>query len=294
VKKEQLNHSDEERNKGLFITDFDGTLLRSDGTLARKDLDALQSLTRCGVKTAVATGRSLYSFYNSPGVDLPVDYIIFSCGAGVIAQSTKKLVHQINIESELVIKTLAFMQDSSFDFMLHYPVPDNHNYLYRRFNQDNLDFENRIEKYQEFGRPLNSSPPDGFGEAAQFLAIIPQDRTDAALKWARTLTPGLSVIRSTSPLDHKSTWIEVFSPGVSKSSTSAWLASELKVDRANTMAIGNDYNDQDMLEWAARSFVVENAPDELKSCFKEVASNNNGGVAEAIEDWLDNDVNFNI
>jgi hydroxymethylpyrimidine pyrophosphatase-like HAD family hydrolase len=48
-----------DQNKGLFITDFDGTLLRSDGTLAQKDLDALASLTRRGIQTAVATGRSL-------------------------------------------------------------------------------------------------------------------------------------------------------------------------------------------------------------------------------------------
>ena len=72
--------------KGLFITDFDGTLLRSDGTLAQCDLDALGSLRMRGIKTAVATGRSLYSFIDSPGADLPVDYIIFTTGAGVVTQ----------------------------------------------------------------------------------------------------------------------------------------------------------------------------------------------------------------
>ena len=118
--------------KGLFITDLDGTLLSSDGTFLQKDLDALESLTRCGVKTAVATGRSLYSFIHSPGVDLPVDYIIFTTGAGVVTQPEHKLLYKKNIFPEMVEQALKFMKNSMLDFMLHHPVPENHKYVYRR------------------------------------------------------------------------------------------------------------------------------------------------------------------
>jgi Cof subfamily protein (haloacid dehalogenase superfamily) len=272
--------------KGLFITDFDGTLLRSDGTFSQRDLDALETLAQHGVKTAIATGRSLYSFNSSPGRELPVDYVIFSSGAGVISQPENKLLYKKNLSSEMVKYTLEFMQASSFDFMLHHAVPDNHRYVYRRLNGRNTDFETRINRYREFGTKLNSMSQKGFGEAAQFLAVIPPKETDDALKFARNGLPGLSVIRSTSPLDHKSTWIELFHPEVSKSKTAAWLASRLNLDAANIAAIGNDYNDQDLLEWAALSFVVKNAPEDLKSRFRQVASNNNGGVAEAVNCWL--------
>jgi Cof subfamily protein (haloacid dehalogenase superfamily) len=273
--------------QGLFITDFDGTLLGSDGSLEPRDLVALESLKRHGIKTAIATGRSLYSFNNSPGVGVPVDYIIFSSGAGVVSQSGNKLMYQVNITSKHVDNTLDYMRKTRFDFMVHYPVPENHRFLYRRVNQDNTDFETRIERYRNFGQPLKSVPPTGFGEAAQFLAVVPQHETDAALKLARNGLPDLSIIRSTSPLDHKSTWIELFHPGVSKSKTAAWLASQLNVARADTAAIGNDYNDQDLLEWASRGFVVDNSAAELKSRFQQVASNNGGGVADAIDRWLD-------
>jgi Cof subfamily protein (haloacid dehalogenase superfamily) len=273
--------------QGLFVTDFDGTLLGSDGSLSARDLDALESLKRYGIKTAIATGRSLYSFRKSPGADISVDYIIFSSGAGVINQSDNKLMYQVNISIQDVDNTLVYMRNTRFDFMVHYPVPDNHRFLYRRVSQDNTDFETRIERYRGFGQPLNSMPPGGFGEAAQFLAVVPQNKTDEALKLARNGLPDLSVIRSTSPLDHKSTWIELFHRGVSKSKTAAWLASELDVACADTAAIGNDYNDQDLLEWAALGFVVENTPAELKTHFLQVASNNDGGVADAVASWLD-------
>jgi Cof subfamily protein (haloacid dehalogenase superfamily) len=271
---------------GLFITDLDGTLLRSDGTFSRKDLDALEFLSGCGIKTAIATGRSLYSFVNSPGVDLPIDYVIFTTGAGVVEQKGKQLVYQRNLSTEMVIRTLDFLEKSMLDFMMHRPVPENHRYAFRRANPENPDFDTRIDRYREFGAPLNSFSPNGFGEAAQFLAVVPQNETHDALRLVREGLPELSIIRSTSPLDHQSTWIECFHPGVSKGKTAAWLANELGVDHQDTMAIGNDYNDLDLLGWAANSFVVENAPDDLKQQFGQVASNNDGGVAEAAKRWL--------
>ena len=45
---------------GLFVCDFDGTLLRSDRSFSDTDLDALVRLGEIGIIRAVATGRSLY------------------------------------------------------------------------------------------------------------------------------------------------------------------------------------------------------------------------------------------
>jgi len=271
---------------GLFVTDLDGTLLGPDGTIAQTDLDALGALKCKRVSTAVATGRSLYSFMHSPAARLPVDYVIFSTGAGVIALPGRQLLYRVNLSSAQVAQTLGFLHGTSLDFMLHRPVPDNHRYVYRRANADNADFESRIERYREFGQPLDAVNGSGFGEAAQFLAVVPPGGTEDALRAVRDGLPGLSVIHSTSPLDHASTWIECFHPDVSKGKTAAWLAAEIGVDRIDTMAVGNDYNDQDLLEWAAHAFVVANAPEGLREQFSQLASRNGGGVAEAVKRWL--------
>jgi len=271
---------------GLFVADLDGTLLRADGSVGQEDLDALESLARHGVRTAIATGRSLWSFMRSAGATLPVDYVIFTTGAGIVTQPGHRLLYQVNIPFGQVAGTLEFLKKSELDFMLHHAVPDNHRFVYRRANPDNADFETRLARYAEFGQPLDAIACGDFGEAAQFLAIVPRHRTDQALDAVRTGLPGLSIVHSTSPLDHASTWIEFFHPAVSKGQTSAWLASELGVKPRDTMAIGNDYNDLDLLEWAAQAFVVANAPDGLKSRFRQVASNHDGGVAEAVGLWL--------
>jgi len=272
---------------GLFVTDLDGTLLGQDGAFAQTDLDALDRLRSMGIRTAVATGRSLYSLMHSPAAGLPVDYVIFSTGAGVIALPGRNLLYRANLPAPLVARALDFLCGTTLDFMLHRPVPDNHHFLYRRANPGNADFETRIGRYREFGQALDSVNGSGFGEASQFLAVVPPGEAERALAEVRCGLPGLSVVQTTSPLDHASTWIECFDPGVSKGKTAAWLASELGVEPRDTVAVGNDYNDMDLLEWAAHAFVVANAPDGLRKRYRQVGLGGGGGVAEAVACWLD-------
>jgi hypothetical protein len=65
-----------------------------------------------------------------------------------------------------------------------------------------------------------------------------------------------------------------------------WLAQKLDIPFHHTLSVGNDYNDLDLLSWSAKSYVMANAPAELKSNYHTLASNDEGGVAEAIERWL--------
>ena len=51
------------------------------------------------------------------------------------------------------------------------------------------------------------------------------------------------------------------------------------------MAVGNDYNDLDLLRWAARSFVVKDSPIELLSLFPVVQSGDESDFSEAVALW---------
>ena len=96
----------------------------------------------------------------------------------------------------------------------------------------------------------------------------------------------LQVIRATSPLDHKSIWLEIFPKGVSKGHAANRLCNFLQIKRHNTIGIGNDYNDIDLLDWTARSFAVANSPKELKQKYETVKSNEEDGFAEVAEKIL--------
>ena len=272
--------------KGLFITDFDGTLLRSDRTLADKDLETLQQLGDMNIVRVIATGRSLYSLNRAIDSSLPIDYIIFSTGAGVIKYPEGDLLRKVDLDPEAVRSTIKILMEEKLNFMVHRPIPDNHQFAYWSFRTDETDFFRRIELYKECSWPLDGDYNE-FGKAAQLLAIVPKSRVTDLLDSLRNKLPQLTIIRTTSPLDGKSTWIELFHPDVSKSRAADWLAGHLGIHRENTLSVGNDYNDLDLLEWADRRFVVDNVPQDLKNRFPAVSSNNHCGVTEAVNKWLD-------
>jgi Cof subfamily protein (haloacid dehalogenase superfamily) len=270
---------------GLFVCDFDGTLLRSDRSFSNADLEALKQLDEFGIVRVIATGRSIYSLNTVPISELPVDYIIFSSGAGVTQHPGGQIIRKVSLEAHEVSKAIAILRADELDFMVHRPIPDNHVFGYFESTPANADFKRRIDLYSQFAFPLNDVS-DGFGTATQLLAILPPAGSLQVIETIRKKLPGFNIIQTTSPLDGQSIWIEIFPETVSKGLTVAWLTAEFDLDPGRTLSIGNDYNDLDLLEWTASSFVVENAPDDLKERFPVVASNNESGVAEGIQRWL--------
>jgi hydroxymethylpyrimidine pyrophosphatase-like HAD family hydrolase len=191
----------------------------------------------------------------------------------------------VSLEAREVSRAIAILRADDLDFMVHRPIPDNHVFGYFESTPANADFRRRIDLYSQFAFPLDEVS-DGFGAATQLLAILPPAGRPQIIETIRKKLPGFNIIQTTSPLDGQSTWIEIFPATVSKGLTVAWLTAEFDIDPGQTLSIGNDYNDLDLLEWTASSFVVENAPDDLKERFPVVASNNESGVAEGIKRWL--------
>lgn len=270
---------------GLFVCDFDGTLLRSDRSFSDADLDVLTKLGELGIVRVIATGRSIHSINTVDISRLPVDFIVFSSGAGIIRHPGGRIIRKVCLEPHEVEQSIKILRENHLDFMVHPPIPDNHCFSYFKSTPDNADFKRRIALYCQFARPLDEIT-DGFGPATQLVAIVPPAENLSVLEILRKKLPDFNVIRTTSPLDAQSTWIEIFPANVSKSLSAAWLNTTLGLTSNQTLSIGNDYNDVDLLEWAGTSFVVENAPQELRERFPVVASHNENGVAEAVERWL--------
>ncbi len=281
---------------GIFITDFDGTLRTSSGSIAEEDLETLRTLGESGYIRAVATGRSLYSLRKSVNETLPIDYVIFSSGAGVLDFRNQKIVRIRNLETDEVRRAASLLLELDKDFMIHEPIPDNHRFLYQSTGRANPDFASRCELYREHCRPF-SGDTAGLGPGAQLLAIEPADGrgaktrsdTGTTIKELRERLPGCSIIRTTSPLDGRSAWIEIFPAGVSKGQTTAWLARLCGLGPESSLVVGNDFNDEDLLEWSRHAYVVANAASELKERFEVVSSNDECGVTQAVRRWLKRD-----
>lgn len=280
---------------GLVATDLDGTLLGPDHTLGARDAAALRALGRAGVVRVVATGRSLHAAERVLDRGFPIDYLAVSSGAGIVDWRSGRLLHSHRFEARGARRVAEVLTRFGVDFMAHSPVPDDHRFRFVRARPVNPDFERRVGRYGEFATPWREGGAaekrrggvDGAREAhrleaCQFVAILLPgesalfERLDAAL-------PGFAVVRSTSPLDGRSIWAEVRPPGVGKAAAVAWLAERHRLDADRTAAVGNDYNDSDLLGWSANPFVVGNAAAELRERFRVVSANDAGGFSDVVE-----------
>jgi len=268
----------------LFVTDYDGTLLRDDRTIHPEDLQTLCRLRASGVTTAIATGRSLYSFQRSLEAislrpeDLFVDYLVFSTGAGIMDLSTGRILRALTLGGKEIAATCTLFNTHEFDYMIHRPIPETAHFLYRTHGRLNPDFQARIDLYPGFGGPLGPEYPC---LATEVLAIVPGDQLTLSREAIQNALERTSVVFATSPLDKRAVWIEVFHREVSKSRAMSWLVGRLETGPEEVVAVGNDYNDLDLLRWSGLACLVENGPDEIGQGCIRVPSNNCCGVTHA-------------
>lgn len=262
----------------MLITDLDGTLLDTASRLSRANRDALEALGEAGVVRVVATGRSLYSADQVLSDDFPIDYLVFSTGVGTLRWPERQTLWSFRFRGCELRRAIDVLEAADLDFAVHHAPPRNHHFFYRASGAPSPDFVRRRERYRDFALPWHPDRLAGL-EASQLIVIEPDHGPSSYPRLVQELR-GLSVVRTTSPLDHRSRWIEIFPAEVSKSQAAERIRRHHGVHRSRVSAVGNDYNDADLLGWAANAYVVANAPRDLRAMHTEVASNDEDGFAE--------------
>ncbi|PXX60264.1 HAD superfamily hydrolase (TIGR01484 family) [Nocardia tenerifensis] len=82
-------------------------------------------------------------------------------------------------------------------------------------------------------------------------------------------------------------WLTVSRQGVCKGWALEQLRLSLGVPESATLAIGDGYNDREMLRWASHSVAMANAPAEIRDLADEVTGDvTEDGVATVLERWF--------
>jgi len=270
--------------RGMVVSDFDGTIYDKTIGFSKEDLSTLKTLKKINYVRVLATGRSLQSLYRAIDSSFPVDYVVFSSGAGVYELRREELLKRTVFSAEHTEELCRRLIELELDFMIHHPIPDNHYFHFYRGGEGQSDFQRRIDLYKKYALDFEWRQVRHL-EATQFVIITPPDQ-ELLERIKAEFQQQCSVIWSSSPLDGLSLWIELFPIGAHKGSGSAWLAERIGVLQKDTMAVGNDFNDVHMLEWSGTGFVVANAPVELRQRFTQVAACVEGGFSEAVTRWL--------
>lgn len=85
----------------------------------------------------------------------------------------------------------------------------------------------------------------------------------------------------------KPTYLEIMPNNASKTSAIEVLCKKYDIQRPEVIAIGDNYNDINMIEFAGLGIAMGNAPDEVKQYADYITlSNDENGVAEAIKKYI--------
>ena len=271
-------------NYEIVITDFDGTLINNNREVSLADMKSLYCLGEKNIIRVIATGRNFFSISKAIKDNFPIDYLIFSSGAGIYDWKKKVLMHSQFLPDIEVKQISKILINNNVDFMIHEIIPENHKFVFYRSFNHNPDFERRILVYKEFAIELDLSA-ESYKHACQILAVFPNNIN--LFDEIQQKFNDIKIIRTTSPLDGDSIWMEIFPETVSKGHAVDWLCKKLNINQAKTISIGNDYNDIDMLEYTAEKYVVSNAPNDLKERFPVCKSNQESGFTNALDLYFD-------
>lgn len=276
------------KNTRLVVTDLDGTFLKDDKSISNKNLEALKLLGDKNIIRAVATGRNFRKVTDVLNNHVPFDYIVYSSGAGLYDWNEKKHIFNQNIDVDTSSKFLQFFIGMKLNFHAFHPSPNNHKHWYFRGDKQCDEFERYFEFNRHFAEEieLNKVPES---KLCQFLIIIKEDESlfEEIKKEIESISTEIRVIRSSSPITKGYIWVEVFHRSVSKGNGVKQICKLLNINRNETMGLGNDYNDLDLLEFTAHSFLTENSPKKIRHLYPNVSSNENDAFANAIQPIVD-------
>lgn len=270
----------------MVVTDLDGTLLQTDHTISPEDTETLIELGCLDVCRVAATGRNLFKVRQVLTPETPFDYVIFSSGAGIMNWRKQQLIRAMAIPFEQSSALIAFLIDENQNFKVSRELPDNHNFGWWQ-SYDCPELKRYVDIHSKMGM-AEPVIPGALFVSSQLLLFFPKagEQFELLKQKIQEKFPDLSIIKTTSPLSDDYIWMEIFPKGVSKAHGIETICQLAGISRESTFSIGNDFNDLEMLEYTQHSYVVENAPEELKIKYLNSLAHHENGFSHAVNQHI--------
>jgi Cof subfamily protein (haloacid dehalogenase superfamily) len=269
----------------LIGIDVDGTLLDSVGRFPQANRDAIHAAVAAGVHVALVTGRS-YPFARPVAEGLPESVtLIVSNGAvergmdgstraqRLLDKNVARTVLDANV-GHRAAAALVFDRDTHGQIVfetMDWTHPGRKGYWARN--------KSLIARRVPLEDALTEDPIQVMFNGG-YLAM--RELAEAIRAQSHAATVSL-----TEYVERDFSLVDITSPAATKGHALASCARALGLERWQVMAIGDNFNDLEMLEFAGTPVVMENAVEPLKTRgFHETASQDEAGVARAIHRFV--------
>ncbi len=270
----------------LIALDIDGTLLDSTSEVPAANRHAIEAAVEKGIEVALVTGRRFdFALPIARQIPCPLTMIVNN---GALVKSKDGESHLRHLLSHQTARAvLHLIPEHRAGAAVVFDRPRANQVIY-----ENIDWEDprrriyyaRNREFIAQVRPLEDCLTEDPIQVMYSGSVAEMKSVSAALREA---PKALDFSLAMTFYDHRDFgMVDVIRPGCSKGATLAEWTVLRGFEREEVMAIGDNFNDREMLEFAGLPVVMANSVPELKMLgWRETLSNDEGGVAAAIREY---------
>jgi Cof subfamily protein (haloacid dehalogenase superfamily) len=264
--------------KAVFI-DIDGTLLKTDHTISKASLAIIQKLKENNIIVVLVSARPLHGILPiASELGLRSFPIASLNGAYVVVD--EKIIFESTIDVAIIVQLHKELQQ--YDAL---PIYYQQMHWFAELRTFYTDNEQKITAIPITIEPFNDTLDywqNGNTGPNKILVIAEAAVTN---KIQNNLKPRF--INQLNIYTSKPTYLEVMNIDASKLNVIKFLIDRYNIKREETIAIGDNFNDKEMIAYAGTGIAMANAPDEVKTAADYVTeTNNNDGVPKALMKFM--------
>jgi len=268
----------------LLATDIDGTLLNPQFQISEGDLEGLRRAHAAGIEIVLVTGRR-HSFALPIARQLGFELWLISSNGAVTRSLSGETFHRDLMPAETCRRLCGAMQRFRGNTVLTFDKETKGAIVLERLDELGVSIRRWLEKnmeYIEFVVPIEDALVT---DPVQAMFCGSMDRMKPALREleAAGMDGQITVLRTEYPARDLS-MIDVLHAGCSKGHALERWAAYRGYHRDEIMAVGDNHNDIEMLEFAGHPVIMGNACEELLGRGWRITRGNDAcGVAAAVE-----------
>jgi 5-amino-6-(5-phospho-D-ribitylamino)uracil phosphatase len=268
----------------LIAIDIDGTLLTPDGQITPRTRSAIQQAQGMGIVVTLATARRYFNttaIAAELGIELPL--IVYD-GALIVSHPTQTILAGQTLQVQVAQQAVEILARHSVQPIVHPYECVLEEVWTGPAEGDNPELATYIaHSAHRIRRTPYEAICNGQTELLRVVAFTSEEAIQALLPEIVALDCSWHMIKRGS---YNCAELSIMPPGCSKASGVRTLAAYYHIPLAQVMAIGDNYNDLEMLSTVGWGVAMGQAPEAVQAAAKVVtATNLEEGVALAIENY---------
>jgi len=274
----------------LIAIDIDGTLLNPEFKISETDLATLRRVHAQGIEIILVTGRR-HTFALPIAQQLGFDLWLISSNGAVTRSLAGETFHRDLLPEATCRELVRVMQEFRGQTVLTFDGNDLHGDAPGTIVLERLDhlegsIQRWLEKNMQYIRFVVPIEDALTCDPVQAMFCGPVAHMQRVLQVLGSCGLPITVLRTEYPGRDLSI-VDVLNAGCSKGHALERWANYRGINREQVMAVGDNYNDIEMLAFAGQPFIMGNASEELRGRgWTLTRSNAESGVTAAIEHAL--------